>query len=114
MKWNVLHPSRALKLVRLLEKQLPTKIGAISGGHVNTNKHCIYLAVMSKSVFEVGPRRSPRKIIPMRFLVMMTVLLYATGSALAQGLSLPGMGGQGSDSSDDTLLRSIPLSRILT
>lgn len=100
MNWNVLHPSRALKLVRLLEKQLPTKIGAISGGHVNTNKHCIYLAVMSKSVFEVGPRRSPRKIIPMRFLVMMTVLLYATGSALAQGLSLPGMGGQGGSATD--------------
>ena len=95
-----MHRCRELRLVRLFEKQILTKIGAISGEHVSTNKHCICLAVMSNSVFEVGPRRSPRKIIPMRFLVMMTVLLYATGSALAQGLSLPGTGGQGGSATE--------------
>lgn len=55
---------------------------------------------MSKSILEVGSRHYPRKTIPMRFLVMMAVFSYATGPALGQGLSLPGMGGQGGSATD--------------
>lgn len=55
---------------------------------------------MSKSILEVGSRRYPRKIISMHFLMMMAVFLYAIGSASAQGLSLPGMGGQGGSATD--------------
>ena len=36
----------------------------------------------------------------MRFFVMITLFSYATGSAVAQGLSLPGMGGQGGSATD--------------
>ena len=36
----------------------------------------------------------------MRLYVMMTLFLCATGSAMAQGLSLPGMGGQGGSATD--------------
>ena len=55
---------------------------------------------MSKSVLTIETHRSQRKPLPMRFYVMLTLLLYATGSAMAQGLSLPGMGGQGGSATD--------------
>ena len=55
---------------------------------------------MSKSVLTIETHRSQRKPLPMRFFVMITLFLYATGSAMAQGLSLPGMGGQGGSATD--------------
>jgi hypothetical protein len=55
---------------------------------------------MSKSVLTIETHRSQRKPLPMRFYVMITLFLYATGSAMAQGLSLPGMGGQGGSATD--------------
>jgi hypothetical protein len=36
----------------------------------------------------------------MRFYLMITLFSYATGSAMAQGLSLPSMGGQGGSATD--------------
>jgi hypothetical protein len=55
---------------------------------------------MPKSILTIETHRSQRKPPPMRFYVMLTLLLYATGSAMAQGLSLPGMGGQGGSATD--------------
>lgn len=55
---------------------------------------------MPKSILTIETHRSQRKLHPMRFYVMITLLLYATGSAMAQGLSLPGTGGQGGSATD--------------
>ena len=55
---------------------------------------------MPKSILTTETDRSQRKLHPMRFFVMITLFLYATGSAMAQGLSLPSMGGQGGSATD--------------
>ena len=55
---------------------------------------------MCKSLRTVGPDRSLRKTIPMRFHLMITLFLCATAPAMAQGLSLPGLAGQGGSATD--------------
>jgi hypothetical protein len=55
---------------------------------------------MPKSILTIETHRSQRKLHPMRFYVMITLFLYAPGSAMAQALSLPSMGGQGGSATD--------------
>jgi hypothetical protein len=56
---------------------------------------------MPKSVLAIETHRLPQKPYPMRFyMMMMTLFFCATGSAMAQCLSLPGLGGQGGSATD--------------